>query len=524
MQWRWPAALRNVEHMTATKVPAWRLGRQRLSFWAGPVLVGLVALLLRLYKLGRSPFWLDELGTYQISGQSPLAIIQYAWYDPWPPLYYLTVKLTSGFGLVHAEWAWRILSVVAGTLVVIGMYWLIHKLVSAGSAILTVLLIALSPTQLYFSQEARAHILVVLAVVGSTAVVYFLSAGVSAPAKLRPPWLWAAWVGLTIAGLYLGYSYAMVWLIQAAFLLWIARARRQAILAVGLTALAFLPLLFWIRANVFGQLASARQGLWLTLPILARMLLGGDPLRYGNNWGRVVLALILGSLILLGCLWVALHRTNRFGAYLVLQTVLPLIGFFGLADGLLQLHLQAYGARQFLVLLPASYALVALGLQLLASLRPIALGRLLGSALWACAAIACLPGLQSYWTLTKSPEGDLALAWRREAQPGDAVVSLHYSLDAALSFYAPEGIRVFSKPVVEAPSFAFSDSLSLLVTSQITHPYHLSNIRQSGRIWVLARDGFAQNVVAALESGCTLSATESFAPFKIIKLENCSSE
>src|SRR5258708_12893401 len=142
------------------------------------------------------------------------------------------------------------------------------------------------------------------------------------------------------------------------------------------------------------------------------MLFGGDPLRYGNNWGQVILAIILGSLILLGCLRVAMHRENRFGTYLVLQTVLPIVGFFGLADGLLQLHLQAYGARQFLVLLPASYALVALGLQLLAGLRPIAVGRLLGGGLWACAAIACLPGLQRYWTLTKSPEADLALTCR----------------------------------------------------------------------------------------------------------------
>ena len=147
---------------------------------------------------------------------------------------------------------------------------------------------------------------------------------------------------------------------------------------------------------------------------------------------------------------------------------------------------------------------------------------MLGSALWAFAALACVPGLQRYWTLTKSPEGDLALALRREAQPGDAVVSLHYSLDAALSFYAPQGIRVFSKPIPASPGYAFSDSLSMLVTTQLYYPFHLSDIRRSGKVWVLARDGSAQNVIAALVNGCTLSATESFPPFEILRLENCS--
>ena len=104
---------------------------QWLSGWVGLALLGLAALALRLFELGRNPFWLDELSTYQISLQSPGAIIQYAWHDPWPPLYYLAVKLASGFGLVHAEWAWRILSVGAGTLAVVGMYWLLGKL-SAG--------------------------------------------------------------------------------------------------------------------------------------------------------------------------------------------------------------------------------------------------------------------------------------------------------------------------------------------------------------------------------------------------------
>ena len=76
-----------------------RLLASRVSLAA----LGLLALWLRLYRLERSPFWFDELTTYQISLQSPSVIIRQAWHDPWPPLYYLTVKLTSAFGMVHVE-------------------------------------------------------------------------------------------------------------------------------------------------------------------------------------------------------------------------------------------------------------------------------------------------------------------------------------------------------------------------------------------------------------------------------------
>src|SRR5579859_1802723 len=314
---------------------------QVLAGPAGPASLWLVALLLRLYQLGRSPFWLDELNTYRISLLPPLAIIQVAWHDPWPPLYYLIVKVSSGFGLVHAEWAWRILSVGAGTLAAIGMYRLLRQVAGGAPALLTGLLIALSPTLLYFSQEARAHIVLVLVAVASTAVIYRLSEEGSETAGRWPSWR-IAWVGLTVVGLYLGYSYTLIWIVQAGYLLWIGRARWPIVVAVGLTGLAFLPLLFFIKANLSGQLASASQSAWLTWPFLARMLFGGDPNRYGYYWGQVVLATVLGSLALLGCVWVARNRADRFGVYLVLQTVLPLAGFFGLVDGLMKLHVASY--------------------------------------------------------------------------------------------------------------------------------------------------------------------------------------
>jgi len=493
-----------------------------LSGWVGPGLLAAAALLLRLYQLGRNPMWFDELFEYQVSLADPATIFRLAWFEPWPPLYHYLIKLTSGDGLIHAEWAWRYLSVAAGMLAVAGLFWLVRELAGPGPALLTAGLLALSPTQVYFSQEARAYMLMLLVVIVSTISVWQLwrSPGQAGGPDRR--WRWALWVGLSLVGLYLSYAYCLVWLMQAAYLLWIERARRPALIAVGLTALGFSPLLYWIKINAAGKLAEAQATTWLTLPFLARMAFGGDPNRYGLDGSQVVLAVLLGGLALVGVLSALRARASSFERYLALQTILPLAGFFGLADGLLHLHLPSFQARQFIVLFPAFYGLVGLGWQWLFSQRPAAVARPLSAALWIVAALACLPGLHRYWTMTKSPEGDLALALRREAQPGDSVVSLHYSLDAALSFYAAPGVRVFTKPLAGAAGYAFSDSLSVLYTAQITRPYHLSDIYQSRQTWVVARQGASSAVVAQLVKGCVLRATEDYPPFQILRLTNCS--
>ena len=490
---------------------------------ASPLLVGGTALLLRLYQLGRQPFWFDELYLYQISLQSPGVIIRQAWFEPWPSLYYFFAKVTSGFGLVHAEWAWRWSSVAAGTLAVLVLYFLLCRVAGAGPATLASLLVALSPMQLYFSQEARPYMLAMLTVVASTVVVWRIStlSGGRAAGRERTNW-WLAWFIVTILGLYQAYAYAVVWLLQAAYLLWLERGHRRAVVVVAGTMLAFLPPLYLIGVNVGGTLARGTSTAPLTLPFLARMALGGDPNRYGNNWGQTVLALVLGGLAGIGLLWALRRRPVNFEHYLALQVVLPLVGFFATISGPLGIHIPSFQARQFIVLLPAFYGLVALGWQALLQPRLGWPGRAIALALWGAALVACLPGLARYWTLTKSPEGDLALALRQETNPGDAVVSLHYSLDAALSFYTPAGVRVFTKPVAQASGYAFSSSLSILYGVPIATPYHLADIRGSPRVWVLARQGYATDIVTALSQGCSSPVMQSFPPFVILRLDNCS--
>ena len=75
----------------------------------------------------------------------------------------------------------------------------------------------------------------------------------------------------------------------------------------------------------------------------------------------------------------------------------------------------------------------------------------------------------------------------------------------------------------EGTGYAFSASVSLLYTAQLTFPYHLRDIRRSRRVWVLSLTDTDENIIAAISSGCASSTVQSAPPFEMILLEDCPS-
>ena len=119
-----------------------------------------------------------------------------------------------------------------------------------------------------------------------------------------------------------------------------------------------------------------------------------------------------------------------------MQIVLPLGVFFALAGPIFGLRLPLYASKHFLVLLPSLFVLLATGVGRIRELSPRIGGLIVTGlcvALFGASAIAA----QRYWTTSKSPEEEAARQASRQLQPDDAIVSLHYGLDAAISFYLP---------------------------------------------------------------------------------------
>jgi len=124
-------------------------------------LILLLALFLRSYRLDGQSLWADEGNSAALAARSLAAITRDAAHDIHPPLYYyflhLWVRLWG-----NSEIALRSLSALAGTIMVFATFLLGRELFPRRVAYVAALLAAISPFQVYYSQEARMYILVAL--------------------------------------------------------------------------------------------------------------------------------------------------------------------------------------------------------------------------------------------------------------------------------------------------------------------------------------------------------------------------
>ncbi len=120
------------------------------------VLVGAITLLgagLRLYRLGRWSFWLDEYYTVY-STTTPTAHVP-------PRLTNYLIKWTFAlFGV--SEWSARLGPCIIGIVTVPILYLLIRRMFNPTLATLAALLLAVAPWHIYWSQNARFYILLML--------------------------------------------------------------------------------------------------------------------------------------------------------------------------------------------------------------------------------------------------------------------------------------------------------------------------------------------------------------------------
>ena len=198
------------------------------------------ALGLRLYHLGARSVWADEGSTWTAAAASLGALVRRcAEREESPPLYYLLTSLSLRFG--QGEFQLRLVSALASVLLVWATYRFARLFAGRGEATFAALLLAVSPFQVMYAQEARAYTLVALFTLGAlhlfaravilgrprawlpyvlvsalglwTQSIALLGAGVQAavvlvsPAARRRlvPWLWAQ---LAVAALYLPWVLA----------------------------------------------------------------------------------------------------------------------------------------------------------------------------------------------------------------------------------------------------------------------------------------------------------------------------
>ncbi len=218
-----------MEHRSTLAVPRSRLraSPERLTdlLLAGAVFaIGLVA---RLYGLGDKPYWLDEVTTLHRAALPAKAMIRDSLSFHHLPLYFLI----SGWFVPHGtdEATLRLPAALFGALSCLLLFGLTRALGGRRAAVAAALLLALSPFQVQYGQEARSYTLVIsfilLGLWGLVAVLRDPSRAarplLSRNAAWRP---WLVYALATIAALDT-LSVALFWLAAGILALMLAASR-----------------------------------------------------------------------------------------------------------------------------------------------------------------------------------------------------------------------------------------------------------------------------------------------------------
>jgi hypothetical protein len=119
-------------------------------------LLFVLAAATRFYRLGDASFWADEVLTLR-AASLPWSTLWVSAYDPTPPLYYSIIRLMMDVST--NEWWLRLPSALFGTLTILLVYLAARKIWDSRAAFTAALLLALSTSNIEYSQEGRAYAL-----------------------------------------------------------------------------------------------------------------------------------------------------------------------------------------------------------------------------------------------------------------------------------------------------------------------------------------------------------------------------
>jgi mannosyltransferase len=125
------------------------------------VAILLLGLVVRLFRIDHQPFWLDEALTWQRVHLGVSGLVADSFTNRHMPTYFLLLQLLSQF--VHSSDAWlRIPSALFGAMTAGVVFAIARRIGGRVAGLGAGLLLALSPLQVQYGQEARSYTLVTL--------------------------------------------------------------------------------------------------------------------------------------------------------------------------------------------------------------------------------------------------------------------------------------------------------------------------------------------------------------------------
>ena len=452
-----------------------------------PVAIILVAFGLRLTALSARSLWYDEAFAvlfaekgFQAMLAGTLTPVAGAASDVHPVVYYTALNgWIQIFG--QSPFSVRLLSVFSGLLTVAVSYAVGRRLFNGRAASAGMLVVAISPFHVYYSQETRMY--APLALFCALGVLFFLRAttrDTRREAAIRD------WLGLSISAALAMYMQNLAVFFLLAFgLSTLPRPKVFAKVAAA-GAAAFGLWLPWF-LNLPGQLAKLRQAYWVTRPDFVTLLQTALVYHAGEELvaARALLPLALFTAILLPIflLWQIFRQRREPAARQAMWLMGSAVGA-PLLLFLASLYQPVFIQR---ALLPASLMYsIALGWLLAGVTIPALIRVVLGSFL----AATSIAGLWAHYTFAQFPRPNFqtAVAFLHESvAPGDVILHSNKLTFFPMHYYD----RTLPQSFLADPSGSGSDTLAL-PTQEVLGLLAVNDVETAtsgaGRVWFVIFD------------------------------------
>src|ERR1700749_3593752 len=136
-----------------------RIASDRFAAWGLPLAVGAVALALRLHGLAAKPLWLDEVSTLHRATIGFSHMVADSTHSKHYPTYFALIWLVAKWGGA-STWMLRLPSAVFGAVEAMLVVAIGREADKPRTGVAAGLLLAFSPFDVQYGQEARSYTLV----------------------------------------------------------------------------------------------------------------------------------------------------------------------------------------------------------------------------------------------------------------------------------------------------------------------------------------------------------------------------
>lgn len=479
----------------------------------------LLTAVVRFYHLAAQPLWYDELismsmGLFQGGLKAIWTVKDYPHPLLYPSMLYLLFRAFPA-----NEFTVRLVSVFGGLLAFPFFYRFVTDQANKRLALVGMLLLALSPFHIFFSQEGRPYALMFTLVLVTVWVLH------KALETNRAGW----WVLHFFCLLTLLYLHYFNWSIVGSEMLYVLIYWRRYKRSLGPFALSLLaaPLSIPGLIPLIRDSLSAGQVLVLDLvpvsisfPVTWKTLIAGEA-RYVTENIRTFGAIAFGLLAIAGGarLW---HTSRRLLVLILCMLAVPLIFVFVVLR-IMGYVVPPYEEKMFIIALPFALMLAASGIEGLWSLRGSRAIRTAGVVVAVVCLVVLLGGnllaLQSYYTSFEK-NLDVRVIDYLETQVGadDLVISDGFSMALNLKYHwdadqTPDMVAWASN---DSGQWQFSPDLSALPETPIQRTVTMEDVLSYPRVWLVAQGGFGRPQLATdLQGLVSTDSEERFGPFAV---------